>query len=56
MFNFGNILWGSPQTNIAAVGQGNTQGALNLAGVTGGQSIIQAAGNTSIIQQTNYVG
>ena len=55
MFNFGNILWGSPQTNIAVVGQGNTQGALNIAGGTLGQGIVQVAANESLILQSNTV-
>lgn len=54
--NFGNILLGSPQLNVALVGQTNTQGAANLAGVSLlGQAVLQGAGNGSVIGQGNYV-
>lgn len=54
--NFGNILLGSPQLNIALVGQNNTQGAANIAGVSLlGQAVLQGASNGSLIQQNNYV-
>lgn len=56
MWNFGNILIGSPQLNVAVVGQGNGQVAGNVAGLAGFQGIGQLGSNASVIQQTNYVG
>lgn len=55
MWNFGNILLASPQTNVAVAGQTNVQLGSNAALFTGGQLIGQGAGNWSGIGQQNIV-
>jgi len=50
-----NILIGSPQLNIALVGQGNSQSAANIAVLAGAQLIGQGAANVSGIGQANVV-
>jgi len=50
-----NILIGSPQINIASVGQFNGQAAANVAGLTLLQATGQTAVNASTVGQTNAV-